>query len=40
MKESIFIDTGFWIALFDNRDKKHFSAKTSSGILQIFSLAP
>ena len=27
MKEKIFIDTGFWIALFDKRDKYHSLAK-------------
>jgi len=23
MKEKIFVDTGFWIALFDKKDKHH-----------------
>lgn len=27
MRETIFTDTGFWIALFDKRDKNHFCAK-------------
>ncbi|OQX04625.1 MAG: hypothetical protein BWK80_53390 [Desulfobacteraceae bacterium IS3] len=27
MKESLIADTGFWIALFDGKDKNHFSAK-------------
>jgi len=26
MKESVFIDTGFWIALFDRRDHNHADA--------------
>ncbi len=28
MKEPVFIDTGFWIALFDGRDNYHKTAKT------------
>jgi len=27
MKETVFIDTGFWIALFDRRDTNHLAAK-------------
>lgn len=27
MKESVFIDTGFWIALFQDRDRHHATAK-------------
>ncbi len=27
MKESVFIDSGFWISLFDFRDKNHIAAK-------------
>lgn len=27
MKEGVFIDTGFWIALFDSRDTNHVLAK-------------
>jgi uncharacterized protein len=27
MKESVFIDTGYWIALFDKRDKNHLVAR-------------
>jgi len=27
MKEAIIVDTGFWIALFNKKDKNHFSAK-------------
>lgn len=33
MKERIFLDTGFWIALFDRRDANHISAKQSLGYL-------
>ena len=29
MKESIFIDTGFWIALFDRRDINHASVRST-----------
>lgn len=30
MREPVFIDTGFWIALFDSRDNRHKTAKTLS----------
>lgn len=33
MKESVFIDTGYWIALFDGRDQNHYSAKKALRIL-------
>jgi len=33
MKEQIFIDTGFRIALFDKRDTNHFFAKDALGSL-------
>jgi len=29
MAKAVFIDTGFWIALFDKRDRNHLSAKNS-----------
>lgn len=29
MKEAVFVDTGFWIALFDRRDTNHLLAKNS-----------
>ncbi len=29
MKEAIFVDTGFWIALIDKRDTHHLSAKSA-----------
>jgi len=29
MKESVFTDTGFWIALFDRRDQNHIKAKSN-----------
>jgi predicted nucleic acid-binding protein len=28
MKEPVIADTGFWIALFDGRDKNHIFAKS------------
>ncbi len=28
MKEKVFFDTGFWIALFDKRDDEHSTART------------
>ncbi len=27
MKESVFVDTGYWIALFDRRDQYHMLTK-------------
>jgi predicted nucleic acid-binding protein len=29
MRESVFIDTGFWIALFQDRDRNHVTAKNA-----------
>ena len=33
MKETIIVDTGYWIALFDSRDSNHAVAKRNSKIL-------
>ena len=39
MKEKVFIDTGFWIALFDRRDEHHDAAKTNlKSLLTNFNL--
>ncbi len=39
MKKSIFVDTGFWIALFDRRDINHLFAKNSlKPLLQNYRL--
>ena len=33
MKETVFVDTGFWIALFNRRDTNHLIAKNSLQML-------
>ena len=33
MKEIVFVDTGFWIALMDRRDQNHHTAKNSIRLL-------
>jgi predicted nucleic acid-binding protein len=39
MKKAVFVDTGFWIALFDRRDRNHPFAKNSlKPILEIYRL--
>ncbi len=39
MKEAIFVDTGFWIALIDKRDTYHLSAKsTLESLLKYYSV--
>jgi len=29
MKELVFVDSGFWIALIDERDQNHYAAKAA-----------
>ena len=39
MKKAVFIDTGFWIALFDKRDRNHLSAKNNlESLIKHYSL--
>jgi len=39
MKKAVFVDTGFWIALFDRRDINHLSARNSlKPLLQKYRL--
>ena len=39
MKKAVFIDTGFWIALFDKRDRNHLSAKNNlESLIKNYSL--
>jgi len=34
MTKSVFVDTGYWIALFDSRDQHHPAAKSQVGVLK------